>query len=199
MKFVIGVDEAGRGPLAGPVAVGVVMVPEAMQPKLRKMFPGVNDSKKLSEKDRERIFKLMQEQARAGEAGAGLRFCVRFASADSIDKNGIVPAIYGCVARGVRALAPEIEHVRVLLDGSLRAPAAYAQETIIRGDATEAIISLASIAAKVSRDRLMKRLARRFPAYGFDIHKGYGTAHHYAMLEKYGCCVIHRRTYVRFT
>ena len=194
MRFVLGVDEAGRGPLAGPVAVGVVMVPAAMLPKLRRMFPGVNDSKKLSEKDRERIYELLKE--RAGEPGADIRFCVRFKSAASVDKKGIVPSVYGCVASGVRKLAPDARGVRVILDGALRAPPIYEQKTIIRGDATEAIISLASIAAKVSRDRLMKRLAKQHPEYGFEIHKGYGTKHHYAMLEKHGRCAIHRATFL---
>jgi ribonuclease HII len=191
MRFVLGVDEAGRGPLAGPVAVGVVAVPEAMLPELRRLFPGVNDSKQLTEKDRERIYALMREAA-----GEDFRFCVRYASAATIDKRGIVPAVYGCVNRGVAALAPEADGVRILLDGALRAPSAYEQETIIGGDASEPVISLASIAAKVSRDRLMKRLAARHPAYGFEKHKGYGTAYHYAMLEKHGCCVIHRRSFL---
>jgi len=208
MSYVLGVDEAGRGPLAGPVAVGVVMVPEAMQPRLREMFPGVNDSKKLPEKDRERIYELLVQYSHPNHDlrspdirdfvshDLQMRFCVRFASAASIDKKGIVPSVYGCVARGVKALAPDAAGVRILLDGALRAPSIYEQETIIRGDATEAIISLASIAAKVSRDRLMKRLAKQHPEYGFEVHKGYGTKHHYAMLEKHGCCIIHRRTFL---
>lgn len=220
MKYVIGVDEAGRGPLAGPVAVGVVMVPEEMLPKLRKMFPGVNDSKQLNEEERERIYALMREEAgkrggrRAGGAGARFSFCVRFASARSIDAKGIVPSIYGCVSSGISALAPLDDgkstrapgekaakgkpraDVRILLDGALRAPSAYAQETVIRGDAIHPIISLASIAAKVERDRLMKRLAKKHPGYGFEQHKGYGTKHHYDTLREHGCCVIHRQTFL---
>jgi len=193
MRFVLGVDEAGRGPLAGPVSVGVVMVPEQLLPKLRKLFPGVNDSKQLSEQERERLYRLMK--ARAAE-DADFRFCVRFASAEAIDRKGIVPSVYGCVSRGIKAHAPDPGSVRILLDGSLRAPSIYEQETIIGGDASEAIISLASIAAKVERDRLMKRLAKRHPEYGFEQHKGYGTAHHYAMIRKHGCCVIHRRSFL---
>jgi ribonuclease HII len=200
MRYVIGVDEAGRGPLAGPVAVGVVMAPEALLPKLKDMFPGVNDSKQLSEAERARIYELMKE--RAGGAGARISFCVRLASAQSIDSRGIVPSIYGCVARGVRALAPleggggARHSYRVLLDGSLRAPAEYEQETVIRGDSIHPIISLASIAAKVERDRLMARLAARYPEYGFERHKGYGTAFHYEMLDKYGPSVMHRRSFL---
>jgi ribonuclease HII len=193
MRFVLGVDEAGRGPLAGPVAVGVVAVPEAMLPKLRRMFPGVNDSKQLSEGDRERIYARMNDlRGRSSD----FRFCVRFAGAGAIDERGIVPAVYGCAARGIRALAPEPAGVRILLDGALRAPHIYEQRTIVGGDASEAVISLASIAAKVERDRRMKRLAKRHPVYGFEKHKGYGTARHYAMLEKHGPCVIHRRSFL---
>jgi ribonuclease HII len=211
MRYVIGVDEAGRGPLAGPVVVGVVMAPEALLPKLQRMFPGVNDSKQLSEAERERIYARMRAEREAGEragfAGAlpPFRFCVRLASAQSIDARGIVPSIYGCVARGIRALAPldtaaspqrAGASYRILLDGSLRAPAGYEQETVIRGDAIHPIISLASIAAKVERDRLMARLAARHPEYGFERHKGYGTAFHYEMLEKHGPCVVHRRSFL---
>jgi ribonuclease HII len=207
MKFVLGVDEAGRGPLAGPVAVGVVMAPEEMLPKLRRMFPGVNDSKQLSEADRERIYALMRAEREKGARAGALRFCVRLASAHTIDAKGIVPAVYGCVARGIAALARDAsgnssslevfsESCRVLLDGALRAPSLYEQETVIRGDAIHPIISLASIAAKVERDRLMARLAARHPDYGFERHKGYGTAFHYEMLETHGPCVMHRRSFL---
>jgi ribonuclease HII len=192
MKFVLGVDEAGRGPLAGPVSVGVVMVPEAMLPKLRDMFPGVNDSKKLTEAARERIYLLIEQ---AAKDDPDFSFCVQFASADSIDTKGIVPSVLACVARGVDALATDRD-VRILLDGALRAPIQYAQETVIRGDSIHPIISLASIAAKVERDRLMKKLALEYPEYGFEKHKGYGTAHHYKMLEKHGPCVMHRRSFL---
>jgi ribonuclease HII len=187
MRFVLGVDEAGRGPLAGPVAVGIVLAPAGLD--IAKVFPGVNDSKQLSEKERERIFELLKAQNK-------VRWCVRYASHATIDSKGISYGIRAAVARGVRLLAPAPRDVRVLLDGSLHAPEEYAQETIIGGDASEPIISLASIAAKVSRDRLMKRLAKIYPEYLFEKHKGYGTALHYAMLEKYGPCAIHRRTYL---
>jgi ribonuclease HII len=187
MKFVIGVDEAGRGPLAGPVAVGIVLAPAGFD--IKKAFPGVNDSKQLSEAKREEIFELLKAQTK-------VKYAVRFASHDIIDSKGISYAIRGAVARGIRSLAPDPRDVHVLLDGSLKAPDIYEQETIIGGDGSAPIIGLASIAAKVSRDRLMKRLAKLYPEYLFEQHKGYGTALHYAMLAKYGPCIIHRRTYL---
>lgn len=187
MRFVVGVDEAGRGPLAGPVSVGVVIAPAGFD--FNKAFPGVNDSKQLSEGKREEIFELLKQHSR-------VRYAVRYASHDLIDSRGISYAVRGAVARGVRSLAPEPRGIKVLLDGLLHAPEIYEQETIIGGDASEPIISLASIAAKVSRDRLMKRLAKLYPQYAFEQHKGYGTALHYAKLAEFGPCVIHRRTYL---
>ena len=190
MRFILGVDEAGRGPLAGPVSVGVVAVPEGFD--VAKEFPGVTDSKKLSEKKREKLFELLEARVLLGD----VRFAVEFESAAVIDKEGIVRAIRRALARGVNALAPDAALVTVKLDGSLRAPVEYAQETIIHGDALVPVISLASIAAKVSRDRLMLELAKQYPEYGFEKHKGYGTKAHYDMLEKYGPSVIHRRSFL---
>ncbi|MFI5260704.1 MAG: ribonuclease HII [Candidatus Paceibacteria bacterium] len=190
MRFLIGVDEAGRGPLAGPVAVGVVAVPEGFD--VAKEFPGVNDSKKLTEKKREELYAALLERVASGE----VRFTVEFESAEVIDTEGIVPAVGKALARGVHALAPDASLVRIQLDGALRAPEQYEQETIINGDALIPIISLASIAAKVERDRLLVELAKEYPAYGFEAHKGYGTKLHYEMLEKYGLCAIHRRSFI---
>ena len=149
-QFLMGVDEAGRGPLAGPVAVGVVIAPKRFN--VSKHFPGVADSKVLSEKKREEIYELLVMQKRAGT----VRFCVQFASAKTIDTIGITKAVHRALYKGVRLLAPELAEVHVLLDGLLHAPEGYSQETIIRGDASEPLISLASVAAKVERDRLMK-------------------------------------------
>jgi ribonuclease HII len=190
MRFLLGVDEVGRGPLAGPVSVGVVAVPEGFD--VAKEFPGVNDSKKLSEKKREEIYTMLVARVALGD----LRFKVESESAEVIDKEGIVPAVQKALSRGVNALAPDAALVRVQLDGALRAPKEYDQQTIINGDALIPIISLASIAAKVERDRLMCELAREYPEYGFEAHKGYGTKMHYEMLEKYGLCVIHRRSFI---
>lgn len=190
MRFMLGVDEAGRGPLAGPVAVGVVAVPEGFD--VAKEFVGVADSKKLSEKKRERIFQTLEKRAEQGE----VRFTVELESAETIDEEGIATAVRRALWRGVNALAPDSALVHVLLDGSLKAPPEYSQETIINGDELVPIISLASIAAKVSRDRLMLNLSKKYPEYGFEKHKGYGTAFHYEMLKKHGLCDIHRRSFI---
>jgi ribonuclease HII len=190
MTFVLGVDEAGRGPLAGPVAVGAVVVPQDFD--VAAEFAGVNDSKKLSEKKREAIFTLLESRVEKGD----VRFVVEFESEQVIDKDGIAAAVRNALNRAVNALAPDAAQVEVLLDGSLRAPAEYRQKTIIGGDATVPVISLASIAAKVMRDRLMHGYDEDFPQYGFAKHKGYGTAFHYEMLKEYGPCVIHRLSYL---
>lgn len=190
----LGVDEAGRGPLAGPVAVGVVAVPEGFD--VAREFPGVADSKSLSEKKREEIFRMLEERAGRGD----VRFVVELESATAIDANGIARALRAAVARGVSKLANDTglakSDMRVMLDGALVAPEEYAQETIIRGDALIPLISLASIAAKVSRDRLMVALAEKHLEYGFERHKGYGTRAHYDVLARYGPCAIHRMSFL---
>ncbi len=192
MRFVIGVDEAGRGPLAGPVAVGIVAVPEGFD--VAKEFAGVADSKKLSENKREEIFEMLEKRAEQDDA----RFVVEFESAEAIDNEGIAVVIRRAVSRGIHSLVlndgPTMSII--LLDGGLKAPEEYEQETIINGDELIPIISLASIAAKVSRDCLMCELAKEYPGYSFEKHKGYGTKAHYEALQKYGLCAIHRRSFI---
>lgn len=199
MRFLLGVDEVGRGPLAGPVAVGAVAVPEGFEVAVE--FPGVADSKKLSEKNREVLYAMLEARAAKGD----VRFAVEFESADAIDKDGIVPAVQRALNRAIAALVPPAPpshkglwtpDVHILLDGALRAPSEYEQETIIRGDDLIPLISLASIAAKVERDRLMCKLAEDYPSYGFEIHKGYGTLAHYDALGEFGLCAIHRRSFI---
>ena len=190
MTFMLGVDEAGRGPLAGPVAVGVVAVPEAFD--VAKEFPGVKDSKQLSEKKREQIFESLKTRVVRGD----LRFVVELGDAATIDEKGIALVVRSAVSRAVNALAPDAALVTVFLDGALKAPPEYAQKTIIGGDRTVPLISLASIAAKVTRDRLMIELAAHYPDYGFERHKGYGTAAHYEALRKFNLCEIHRRSFI---
>lgn len=190
MQFVLGVDEAGRGPLAGPVAVGVVLVEESYD--ILAAFPGLNDSKKLSEKKRETLHLLLVEEAKKGN----VRAKVCFASEELIDKRGIAYAVRHALYRGVRALAPDAARVRVLLDGSLKAPEEYEQETIIGGDASEPAIMLGALAAKVARDRLMIQLADEYPAYGFETHKGYGTKAHIAAIRLRGASPVHRRSFL---
>ena len=190
MASVIGVDEAGRGPLAGPVAVGAIRVEEGYD--ILERFPGLNDSKKLSEKKRETLFHILQEEMRAERAQA----VVILSSVAMIDGKGIAHAVRHGVEKAVRALAPEPEGVKVWLDGSLAAPKEYAQETVIGGDALIPAIMLASIAAKVTRDRYMLQADREHPAYGFAQHKGYGTKAHYEALMKAGPCALHRTTFL---
>lgn len=206
MRLLLGVDEAGRGPLAGPVAVGIVAVKEGFD--VATEFPGVADSKKLSEKKREKFFELLETHAAEGS----VRFVVELGSAADIDEQGIAVVIRAAIKRGVDALV-KCESLtsknqtsemplkansdpHILLDGGLRAPAEYSQETIIGGDASVPLISLASIAAKVTRDRLIVALAPDYPAYGFEKHKGYGTKAHYEALAEHGPCALHRRTFL---
>ena len=190
MRFTLGIDEVGRGPLAGPVAVGVVAVPEGFD--VEKEFPGVADSKQLSEKKREGLYAVLTARAALGD----VRFTVEFEEAATIDEVGIVRAVERALFRGIETLAPDAALVKVLLDGALHAPPEYTQETVIHGDALIPIISLASVAAKVERDCLMREFALRYPGYGFDTHKGYGTRTHYDMLAQHGLCAIHRRSFV---
>lgn len=189
MKYVIGIDEAGRGPLAGPVAVGAVLVPEKFD--ILQAFREVKDSKLLTPKKREEIYEEVIARARGSE----MRFCVCFAGHRTIDAYGITRALRRTVARSVVALAPSGEGIRVFLDGLLYAPSAYEQETIVHGDALVPVISLASVIAKVKRDRLMVRFSKKFPQYGFELHKGYGTKRHWTALKEYGLSEIHRVTY----
>ncbi len=190
MQWIIGVDEAGRGPLAGPVAVGVIRAPRDFD---FTIFPSLNDSKKLSEKKREAIFELLLEKQKAGE----ISFCVKSVSAKSIDRSGISACVRSAVHAGVRVLAPEAANVKVYLDGLLHAPKEYEQETIVGGDAIIPAIMLASVAAKVSRDRLMVQLAERYPGYGLEQHKGYGTKAHQEAIRSLGLSDIHRRSFCR--
>lgn len=190
MAYLLGIDEAGRGPLAGPVALGVVRVADDVD--LLALFPGLNDSKKLTEKRREALYALLQEQIHLGTVSA----VVTFSSEKVIDERGIAFAVKDALYRGVEKLLPDPAAGKVFLDGSLKAPPAYAQETVVGGDATIPAIMLASVAAKVTRDRLMATLAKEHPQYGFDVHKGYGTKAHYAALREHGPCAIHRASFI---
>jgi ribonuclease HII len=191
MPYVLGVDEAGRGPLAGPLAVGVIAVAEGYD--ILAAFPGLNDSKQLSEKKRETLFAVLQEKIRSGE----VRATVCLAGAQEIDGKGVSAAIRSALDRGVRKLLPDPNEGKIFLDGSLKAPSEYQQETVIGGDATIPAIMLASVAAKVTRDRLMMKLAQQYPQYGFEIHKGYGTKAHFAAIKEHGPSAEHRMLFLR--
>lgn len=190
MKWIVGVDEAGRGPLAGPVTVGLVCVPADFDWEL---IQGVRDSKKLSEKKREVLF----EQAKELQIAGKLQYVVKSVSATSIDSKGIAPAIKRSIAAGLEDLNVDLANCFVKLDGSLKAPAEYAQETIIKGDDKELVIGLASIMAKVTRDRYMVEQDKKYPVYGLAQHKGYGTKAHREAIAKYGFSPIHRRSYCK--
>jgi ribonuclease HII len=196
-KWVIGVDEAGRGPLAGPVAVGVVLIPPFFD---WAMLPGVGDSKKISEAKREQIYTATMRLVAAGKMSC----TVEMMGAAAIDQKGIAVVIRTLVAKGIAALLAEAdlepEKVRVLLDGSLTAPAKFIdQQTIIRGDGQELVIGLASIMAKVTRDRYMVERAKKpmYRSYHFEQHKGYGTAAHRRAVAHYGLSPEHRRTFCK--
>lgn len=191
MTFLVGVDEAGRGPLAGPVAVGVIAVLKGYD--ILATFPGLNDSKKLSEKKREMLFQILQQELKAGN----VRASVQLVGASYIDEGGIAPAIRHAVSKGIAKVLPNPEEGKVYLDGSLKAPPEYAQETIIGGDGLIPAIMLASVAAKVTRDRKMIELATRYPGYGFEQHKGYGTRAHIDAIRAQGPCDEHRRSFLR--
>jgi ribonuclease HII len=170
--------------------VGVVVVPRTFDVKL---LTGVRDSKQMTELGREIWF----EKIRILTQEHGLKHLVQFSSAAYIDSFGIASAIRAAIARALRALEVEPEESEILLDGSLKAPAKFIyQQTIVGGDESEPLISLASIAAKVRRDRLMRRLSVQYPDYGFEIHKGYGTKAHREALTKHGPSAIHRKTFI---
>ena len=187
--WIIGIDEAGRGALAGPVAVGAVAVAHDFDWSL---LQGVRDSKQLSPKRREEIFLCARALARAGT----LEYRVALVGASIIDQAGITHAVAMGINRAMTKLSCAPAHADVRLDGLLKAPAHYTnQQTIVRGDQTEPAISLASIMAKVTRDRYMVRIAKQHSTYAFEIHKGYGTRVHQAALREHGLCVLHRRTF----
>mgnify|MGYP003393565605 CR=1 FL=1 len=192
-RYLIGVDEAGRGPLAGPVAVGVLAVRSR---GTMKKFRGVKDSKQLSAKQREEWFSKIKAHAKNRE----VFYAVSFARPETIDTKGLSYAIYSALNRALRRLESfkaECLTGKILLDGSLYASERYLdQTTIIDGDAKEPIIALASICAKVLRDRRMVKLAKLFPQYGFEIHKGYGTKAHYKAIKKHGISSVHRRSFL---
>jgi ribonuclease HII len=209
IKYVIGIDEAGRGPLAGPVSVAAValMSRHRLDSDLRSNLGterfdlgfgppagGLRDSKKLSAKKREQWFVWLKQKQKNGE----LKFAVSLVGEKIIDRQGIVRAVKIGIKRCLDRLNLEPERCRILLDGSLHAPKIYKnQKTIIRGDEKIPLIMLASIVAKVTRDRKMIRLAKISPHYGFEIHKGYGTRAHYRALHRHGLSPLHRRSFLK--
>ncbi|OGF81870.1 hypothetical protein A2W48_00765 [Candidatus Giovannonibacteria bacterium RIFCSPHIGHO2_12_44_12] len=192
-KYIVGVDEAGRGPLAGPVTVGAIAV--SISNFKFPIFKNIKDSKKLSAKKREEWLSLFQNNSK-------ILYTVSSVSNSVIDKKGISHALRLAVRRCIDKLKTRLpdgqvenSDLKILLDGSLYAPSEYKQKTIIKGDEKIQIIAAASIIAKVTRDRRMVRLAQKYPQYDFHIHKGYGTELHCKLVKKHGLCDIHRRSY----
>lgn len=189
VRYLIGVDEAGRGPIAGPVAVGGVCIAADFD---WAFFYGIRDSKKLSAQKREAWFAKLRDMKRRGEA----EYAVSLVKHSVIDRRGIRFAVSLAISRVLGKLSPSPEETLVLLDGSLFAPREFLyQKTIIRGDESEPIISLASIAAKVMRDRTMERLSLKYPEWDFAQHKGYGTKEHFRRIRRYGISAIHRKSF----
>ena len=184
MYYIVGIDEAGRGPLAGPVAVGVCAVLSTFD---FTILDGIRDSKTLSEKQREEWYTRLVQ--------ASLTHSVALVGARIIDRDGIQRAIRLGLSRALRRVAVSYDST-VLLDGGLRAPERYKEQTtIIKGDSSEPLIAAAAILAKVTRDRYMLRQHLKYPQYGFDQHKGYGTAQHRAAIEQHGLTPLHRATF----
>lgn len=178
---VCGVDEAGRGPLAGPVCAAAVILPQ------NTVIDGVNDSKKLSEKKREQLFDVITEKA--------LAYCVAWASVEEIEEINILNAAMLAMKRAVEGLSIKADFA--LIDGNKTPDLDIPAYPIVKGDARSISIAAASILAKVSRDRLMYEYDTKYPQYNFAKHKGYGTTLHREMILKYGPCEIHRPSFLK--
>lgn len=178
---ICGVDEAGRGPLAGPVCAAAVILPDHLE------IPGLNDSKKLSDKKRRELFPLIKEQAVA--------YGIAFASEAEIDELNILQATFLAMKRAIAQLEGKGEFA--LIDGNRETEFGVPCMTVVKGDSRSANIAAASVLAKVTRDMYMEQLAEEYPQYGFEIHKGYGTKAHYAALTEHGMCPAHRRTFLK--
>ncbi len=194
IKYIVGIDEVGRGPLAGPVCLGALAVKKDEYQSVLKHFGDIRDSKQLTEADREVWFKKIRVAARENV----VFYSLGYSSHRVIDRLGLAFAIRDSIRRALLKLSIAPAETLVLLDGGMKAPLHFIhQQTIIGGDENEPLIALASIVAKVSRDRLMRRLAEIFSEYGFEDHKGYGTADHLTSIEKFGLCPLHRRSFLR--
>lgn len=181
-KYICGVDEAGRGPLAGPVCAAAVILPEDA------CIPGLNDSKKLSEKKREQLFNVITEKA--------LSYCVAYGTLEEIEEFNILEATFLAMNRAIEGL--KIKSDFALIDGN-RAPKGIKIpcEMVVKGDAKSMSVAAASVLAKVSRDRLMLEYDEKYPLYDFKKHKGYGTKEHTELIKKYGPCEIHRLSFLK--
>ena len=181
VKIICGVDEAGRGPLAGPVCAAAVILPPGIE------IPGLNDSKKLTDKRRRELFPIIKETA--------LAYGIGLASHEEIDEINILQATFLAMERAISQL--KVRPDMVLIDGNRAKDFGLPVKTVIHGDSLSASIAAASVLAKVTRDDIMDDLASSYPEYGFQIHKGYGTKAHYEALRTYGHCENHRKTFLK--
>ncbi len=180
-KVICGIDEAGRGPLCGPVCAAAVVLPENCE------IPGLNDSKKISEKKREALFDIIREKA--------ISYNVVMIDEKIIDEINILQATFLAMRTAVEGLSVKAD--MALIDGNGKPGLDICERTVIKGDAKSVSIAAASILAKVTRDRYMLEMDKEYPEYQFAKHKGYGTKLHYEMIEKYGICPIHRRSFLK--
>lgn len=191
MKYIIGIDEVGRGPIAGPVAVCVCAIPKTFYKK--QDWPGLTDSKKMTLKNRELWYQKAKDLKKKGL----INYSVIYRSNIFIDKKGISVAIKECINEGLEKLNLNPKDCEVLLDGSLKALPEYKnQKTIIKGDQSQKIISFASVIAKVSRDKKMELLHKKYPKYNWAQNKGYGTKEHYKAIKKYKITTPHRKSFL---
>ena len=181
VQIICGVDEAGRGPLAGPVCAAAVILPP------NTIIPGLDDSKKLSDKKRRELFPIIQQTA--------LAYGIAFASHEEIDEINILQATYLAMERAIAQLAVKPDYA--LIDGNRAKDFGLPVKTVVKGDSLSANIAAASVLAKVTRDELMESMAEEYPGYAFEIHKGYGTKAHYAALAELGPSPIHRMTFLK--
>jgi len=179
--LVCGVDEAGRGPLAGPVCAAAVILPRGLE------IPGLNDSKKLTEKKREALFDVIREQA--------VSYGIAFAAVEEIESLNILGATFLAMNRAIAMLEPR--PALALIDGNRNKGIEIPSRCVVGGDASCASIAAASVLAKVTRDRYMYEMAEKYPEYGFDRHKGYGTKQHYAAIRACGPSEIHRPSFLK--
>ena len=180
-QLICGVDEAGRGPLAGPVCAAAVILPDGVE------IPGLNDSKKLSDKKRRELLPIIKEKAVA--------YSIAFADHQEIDSINILHATFLAMQRAIDGLSVKPDFA--LIDGNREKDFGLPVQTIVQGDGRSASIAAASILAKVTRDDLMDQLAKEYPGYGFEVHKGYGTKAHYEALAQLGPSPVHRMTYLK--
>lgn len=181
-SVICGVDEAGRGPLAGPVCAAAVILPEGT------VIEGLDDSKKLTEKKREALFEVIKEKA--------IAYGIAFSSVDEIEEFNILGATYIAMCRAVEQLSLKPDYV--LIDGNRYPPMLDVKgETVVKGDSKSMSIAAASILAKVTRDRLLLKYAEKYPEYSFEKHKGYGTKVHIEAIKKYGVTEIHRPSFLK--